>query len=72
MFRVATDVVVDERAERDDPKAACACVIEHSGDQSRAEAAPLAFVVDFGVEQGEDVVAAFSVDKLACVLAFDE
>jgi hypothetical protein len=69
---VATDVGVDERAQRDDPKVTSARIVERAGDQRRSETASLECLVDFGVEEREHIAAPFAVDQFACVPAAHE
>jgi hypothetical protein len=70
--RVAVDVGVDERAQRDHPESARAHVIQCAGDERGAETLAVQFLIDLGVEERTYVAAPIPVNELSCVLAADQ
>src|SRR5918911_3727240 len=55
---VRLDIVGDERAERQDPEAPAARVVERGRGEAAPEAAALARLVDRGVDERDSAVAA--------------
>ena len=70
--RVAVDVGVDERAQRDHPESALARVNQCAGDERGAETLAVQFLVDLGVEERTNVAATIPLKELSRVLAADQ